>query len=272
MGFPLTPAPLLRAAARFANAGLGGGGSCVVDGEGLARLASRSAAIFSLRDGGGSFEGVVSGKGGRESRSDCRLRTARSMDGSRPELARASRYILKASSEWRRGEGFCGAGTVGETGVGEEKTYAFRELPAVDEGVVALLRAGGEQGVEKGELLCEVVWVGVDMCFKRGDLCGGVEGRCGWRGGGPEEGAMERGRRRAEEGAGAGQGRRPPACADGTEPELEHGQETVSDYITCLSRSCPSPARTHSPPSPPPPQTPHPSMSSAQTSPPSSSS
>lgn len=127
MGFPLTPAPLLRAAARFAIAGLGGGGSCVVDGEGLARLASKSAAIFSLRDcgedgggGSGSFEGVVSGKGGRESRSDCRLWTARSMDGSRPELASASRYILKASSEWTRGEGFCGDGGRDESGTRED--------------------------------------------------------------------------------------------------------------------------------------------------------
>jgi hypothetical protein len=91
MGLPLTPAPLPRAAARFAIAGLGGGASCVA-GSGLARLARRSAAIFALRDcGGGGGTGVVSGKGGRASRSDCRLRTARGMEGSRPELARASR-------------------------------------------------------------------------------------------------------------------------------------------------------------------------------------
>lgn len=104
MGLPLTPAPLERAAARLAIAGLGGGGSWVE--VGLARLASSSAAIFSLRDcgGGSGEEGVVSDKGGRESRIDCRLRTARSMEGSRPELARASRYISKAASERRRGE------------------------------------------------------------------------------------------------------------------------------------------------------------------------
>lgn len=125
IGLPLTPAPLARAAARLANPGLDDDGSRVVVGVELARLASSSAAIFSLLDcgaegsgggGSGSLEslvGVVSGEeakggevelAGRLSRRDCRLRTARSMDGSRPELASASRYISKASSERRRVE------------------------------------------------------------------------------------------------------------------------------------------------------------------------
>lgn len=83
IGLPLTPAPLPRAAARFAMAGLGGGWSGGVVEFELARLASNSAAIFSLRDwgAGGSFEGVVSEERGRESRRDCRLRTAVSMAG-----------------------------------------------------------------------------------------------------------------------------------------------------------------------------------------------
>ena len=114
IGLPLRPAPLPRAAASSAIAGLGGDGSCVVDDVGLARLARNCAAIFSLLDCGGEggggegsgcfgiLVGVVSDKGGEdgiESRRDCRLRTARSMEGSRPELARASRYNSKASSE-----------------------------------------------------------------------------------------------------------------------------------------------------------------------------
>ena len=195
MGLPLTPAPLPRAAARFAIAGLGGGGSCVGSAR-RARLASKCAAIFSLRDcgggggGSGGAVGVVSGKGGRASRMDCRLRTARSMDGSRPELASASRYISKASSEWTRGEeGFCGDG--GRDGAGQEGTYVFGGvLPAVDDGVVALAGACGDQGAEERELLGEVVRVGVGACFEGGDLGRGVEGRKG-RGGAAEGGRRE---------------------------------------------------------------------------------
>lgn len=188
IGLPLMPAPFPRAAARFAIAGLEDGGSGVVVGVGLARLASNSAAIFSLLDcgaeGGGADSGVVSGEeevalGGRESRRDCRLRTAWSMEGSRPELASASRYIPKASSERRRGE----AGlwrTVGETAGGEEETHAIKGvLPAVDEGEIAFLGAGRDQGVEEGEVLWEVVWGGVGLGLECGDVCSSVKGRGG---------------------------------------------------------------------------------------------
>lgn len=42
----------------------------------------------------------------------------------------------------------------GEKGAGEEETYAFGGvLPAVDEGVVALLGAGSDEGLEEGDVL-----------------------------------------------------------------------------------------------------------------------
>lgn len=63
-------------------------------------------------------------------------------------------------------------------------------LPAVDDGVVALAGAGGDQGAEERELLGEVVRVGVGACFEGGDLGRGVEGRKG-RGGAAEGGRRE---------------------------------------------------------------------------------
>ena len=102
-------------------------------------------------------------------------------------------------------------------------------LPAVDDGVVALPCAGGDEGVEEGELLREVVRVGVGACLERGDLRGGVEGR---EGGG---GAAEDGQRGEAGRTGDADGREGrPSAAEATQPEPEHGRsakDTV-DYIT----------------------------------------
>lgn len=91
-------------------------------------------------------------------------------------------------------------------------------LPAVDDGVVALPCAGGDEGVEEGELLREVVRVGVGACLERGDLRGGVEGG---EGGG---GAAEDGQRGEAGRTGDADGREGrPSAAEATQPEPEHG-------------------------------------------------